>query len=104
METPELPASIRVWDPPWVFEWSWDQDILRFELAEIPGGTRMTFTTWLDSATAVPADKTAAGYHACLERLAEVLNHGAPHVALLDAEVAALETRYAALLEGAPGR
>ncbi|MBK9367468.1 MAG: SRPBCC domain-containing protein [Deltaproteobacteria bacterium] len=44
---PPLLGEIRVWDPPHVFEWTWDVDLLRFELAPEGEGTRLTFTTWL---------------------------------------------------------
>ena len=47
-ETP-LTGRIEVWDPPAVFQWTWSGDILRFELNPTDGGTRLTFTTWLEA-------------------------------------------------------
>jgi hypothetical protein len=65
---PPLTGEIRVWDPPRVFEWSWEVDLLRFELEPVPEGTRLTFTTWLGDATVDTVD-TASGYHICLDLL-----------------------------------
>jgi uncharacterized protein YndB with AHSA1/START domain len=100
---PDLPASIRVWDPPRVFEWTWDTDVLRWELEPAEGGTLLTFTTFIDTRE-VPAHKTAAGYHACLDRLAELLDRGAVTVPLVHAAVEALEATYERLAAAADGR
>lgn len=80
-----LHGEIRVWDPPSVFEWTWDGDVLRWELAETDGGTLLTFTTRLgpdpDAAT-----RTATGYHVCLEYLEALLDTGGTdHMAEPDA-------------------
>jgi hypothetical protein len=37
IETPQLRGEIRVWDRPAVFEWTWDTDVLRWELDEVDG-------------------------------------------------------------------
>lgn len=99
-DDPGLTGEIRVWDPPRVFEWTWDTDVVRFELAPDGDGTVLTLTTWLsenDPGTA----QTAAGYHVCLDHLARVLDTGAaPSVA--EADPSALEARYAELVEAAP--
>ena len=44
---PVLTGRIEVWQPPEVFEWWWDGDRLRWELAPDAAGTRLTFTTWI---------------------------------------------------------
>lgn len=68
IQTPTLHGKIRVWDPPRVFEWTWDTDVLRWELAADDDATILTFTTWLGNDDAGAAN-TAAGYHACLASL-----------------------------------
>ena len=47
IETPTLHGEIRVFQPPAVFEWTWDTDVLRWELAPDGDGTVLTFTTLL---------------------------------------------------------
>lgn len=94
MEEPDLPVEIRVWQPPEVFEWTWDGDVLRWELEATPEGTRLVFTTWLDAADPGSPRKTAAGYHACLERLVELLDEGEVAVPLVETEVEPLEALY----------
>jgi uncharacterized protein YndB with AHSA1/START domain len=100
IDTPTLRGEIRVWDPPSVFEWTWDTDVLRWELAERDGGTTLTFTTWLapDEAGAV---NTAAGYHSCLDCLQSMLDDGAPSEPLIEAKPEALERRYRVALAAA---
>ncbi|WP_306368428.1 SRPBCC domain-containing protein [Nocardiopsis sp. CC223A] len=71
-----LHGEIRVWDPPSVFEWTWDGDVLRWELAEADGGTLMTFTT-LTVPDPEGAAGTATGFHVCLEYLEALLDTGA---------------------------
>lgn len=100
-DDPGLTGSIRVWDPPKVFEWSWDTDIVRFELEPDGDHTVFTLTTWLSGKDAGTA-QTAAGYHVCLDHLAQLLDTGAaPSVA--EAETSPLETRYAEAVEAAAG-
>ena len=87
-----LHGEIRVWDPPSLFEWTWETDVLRWELTPEAGGTLLTFTTWMgpDAKGAVNA---AAGYHICLATLEELLDKGTAG-RLIDADVAPLERRY----------
>jgi uncharacterized protein YndB with AHSA1/START domain len=95
-----LTGEIRVWDPPSVFEWTWDTDILRWELTDLGDVTLLTFTTWLapdDSGAA----KTAAGYHACLDQLQELLDTGTTVEPLVDGDVTPLEVRYKQAVEAA---
>ena len=87
-----LHGEIRVWDPPSVFEWTWETDRLRWELTPEDGGTLLTFTTWMGP-DAKGATDAAAGYHVCLANLEELLDTGtAPR--LIDADVAPWERRY----------
>jgi uncharacterized protein YndB with AHSA1/START domain len=92
-----LHGEIRVWQPPAVFEWTWDADVLRWELKAIEGGTLLTFTTWLGDPDSNVVN-TAAGYHVCLDHLVLLLDHGSAP-ALMDADVAPVERRYAAIAE-----
>ncbi len=68
-------GEIRVWEPPSVFEWTWDVDLLRWELDPAGDGTHLTFTTWLGDPE-IDAIDPAAGYHFCLDQLAELLDRG----------------------------
>ena len=101
IDQPDLPAKILVWDPPRVFEWSWDTDVLRFELEPVPAGTRLVFVTWPDAAERVPFHKTGAGYHTCLDHLEEWLDVEKIETPLLHARVEPLEAAYQALLAAA---
>lgn len=99
IETPVLAGVISVWEPPAVFEWSWHTDRLRWELEERDGGTVLRFTTWLSDQGAGPV-KSAAGYHACLANLEQLLDTGdAP--SLVDVDTAPWEQRYEELVAGA---
>lgn len=91
-----MPGKITVWDPPSVFEWEWATDLVRFELTPDGDGTTLVLTTWLSEMGGDPA-KTAAGYHACLDNLMELLDVGAVSTPLVDVSVGDLETRYSAL-------
>lgn len=93
IEQPVMDGEILVWDPPSVFEFTWDVDRLRFELSAVPEGTQLRFTTWLRDPDA-PTEGAAAGYHTCLDELAALLD-GSPLTPLVDVDVALLEQRYA---------
>jgi uncharacterized protein YndB with AHSA1/START domain len=96
---PVMDGEILVWDPPSVFELTWDVDRLRFELDPTPEGTRLRFTTWLrDQAT--PPEGAAAGYHACLDQLVALLD-GEQLTSLVDVDVDELEQRYATMVRRA---
>lgn len=97
MEETVLHGEIRVWRPPTVFEWTWDADVLRWELEAVEGGTLLTFTTLLGDPDSDVVN-TAAGYHVCLDHLVLLLDHGSAP-ALMDTDVAPVEKRYAALVE-----
>ncbi len=87
-----------MWDPPEVFESAWDTDLLRWELAPDGDGTVLTFTTWLGE-VGHPAEKTAAGYHVCLDQLAELVATATVVQPLVAVDVAPLEERYRELTE-----
>lgn len=97
IEDPVLTGEIRAWDPPRLFEWTWEDDLLRWELAPDGDGTLLVFTTWLRDTGAASVTSSGAGYHVCLDRLAELLDTGSVGY-LEDATVRDLEQRYAALV------
>jgi hypothetical protein len=82
-----------VWEPPEVFEWTWDVDVLRWELRADGDGTLLTLTTRLGEPSAEHPANTAAGYHVCLDQLIELLDTGSVGP-LEDADVSELEQRY----------
>ena len=75
IEEPVLYGKILVWDPYEVFEWTWDTDVLRWELEPVADGTLLTLTTWLGKDVDIAKD-AAAGYHVCLDQLIELLDTG----------------------------
>ncbi len=96
-----LTGEIRVWDPPRVFEWTWDTDVLRWELSPEGEGTLLVFTTVIGESHKhdyLPA-QTAAGYHVCLDQLMELLDTGSVRTPLVDVPIAALEADYAEVVE-----
>ena len=95
--TPTLTGEIRVWQPPEVFEWAWSTDLLRWELVPDGDGTELTFTTWLGE-VGHPVEKTAAGYHVCLDQLVELLDTGTVAEPLVAVPVGDWEQRYAAAI------
>jgi hypothetical protein len=84
-----------------VFEWTWHTDLLRWELAPEGEGTRLTLTTWL-GAMGPGTAKVAAGYHACLANLEQLLDTGSAPP-LIDVDVAPLERRYEDQVAAASG-
>jgi len=93
MVEPDLPAEILVWDPPKTLVWKWDTDLLRFELEATESGTRLTFSTKIDTEQ-VPGHKTAAGYHLCLRCLHEHLDNSVVEIPLLGQPTLELEASY----------
>jgi uncharacterized protein YndB with AHSA1/START domain len=71
----DLPASVLQARPPTLLEYSWGTDLLRWELAPRPTGTRLTLSHTLKDRDWVP--KVAAGWHLCLV-VAEHLLDGRP--------------------------
>jgi uncharacterized protein YndB with AHSA1/START domain len=71
----DLPATVTRAEPPTVLEYTWGDSTLRWELAPLAGGTRLTLRQTVDDPDWVP--KVAAGWHLCLD-VAERLLDGAP--------------------------
>ena len=75
-ETPEKhPVTVTRADKPTLLEHTWGADLLRWELAAMPAGTRLTLRHAVDSEDMV--SQIAAGWHLCL-LVAERLLDGAP--------------------------
>jgi uncharacterized protein YndB with AHSA1/START domain len=68
-------SNVTVADPPRLLEYTWENDVLRWELAPSGGGTRLTLRHTLADQSFVP--KIAAGWQLCLD-VAERLLDGAP--------------------------
>jgi uncharacterized protein YndB with AHSA1/START domain len=63
---PELsPCTVSIADSPRLLEYTWDKDVLRWELAPTAAGTRLTLRHTLADQSFVP--KIAAGWHICLD-------------------------------------
>lgn len=105
---PVVPGRLHVWDPPRVFEWSWDTDRLRWELEDDAEATILTLTVWIgdprahgpdggspDAATGTAS--AAAGYHLCLDHLEVLLDEGTAGP-LVDADTGRLQSQYQALV------
>jgi uncharacterized protein YndB with AHSA1/START domain len=71
----DLPASVRRVEAPTLLEYTWGADTLRWELAAVGTGTRLTLRHTIDNREWVP--KVAAGWHICLD-VAERLLDGRP--------------------------
>ena len=93
IEEPVTHGKILTWDPHRVFEWTWDTDVLHWELAPVEGGTLLTLTTWFGRDVEIAKD-AAAGYHVCLDQLIELLDEGSTGP-LVDADVHRWEHEYA---------
>lgn len=94
-----LTGTIEVWEPLVAFQWTWDGDMLRFDLASNADGTTLTFTTWPQSPDPDGAANAAGGYHVCLAALQTLLDTGsAPPLVDSDARAIALRADYAAAI------
>jgi uncharacterized protein YndB with AHSA1/START domain len=73
-----MPATVTMVEPPWLLEYTWGEDRLRWQLEVVdPGdaGTRLTLRHTLTDREWLP--KVAAGWHMCLDVAARLLD-GAP--------------------------
>lgn len=75
-EGPVLTGAVRVFEAPRLLEYSWDEDILRWELTPSGAGTTLVFTTSLQQRSVAARDAT--GWHACLDALASLLEGRRP--------------------------
>ena len=68
-------ATVRRAEPPVLLEYTWEQDVLRWELAPIGSGTRLTLRHTVEDKAWIP--RVTAGWHLCLD-VAERALAGAP--------------------------
>jgi uncharacterized protein YndB with AHSA1/START domain len=71
----DMPAVITRAEPPTLLEFTWDSDLLRWELERTDGGTRLTLRHTISNHDWVP--KIAAGWHVCFD-VADLLIAGRP--------------------------
>lgn len=90
-------GEVLAWDPPRLFAWTWGGDEIRFELTEVPEGTRLVFSTWFGPAPVEPW-RAAAGWHECLALLIILLDQGVA-VGAAAGEGSRWEPAYRALFE-----
>jgi uncharacterized protein YndB with AHSA1/START domain len=91
----QMKGEIRIFEPDRVLEFTWHDEVLRFELAPRDGGTRLVFTHTLDKRTL--AGGVGAGWHMCFEALEHLLD-GRPPVPLTKALYDRRNAEYAALM------
>lgn len=68
-------AEVKRAEPPRLLEYTWGEDLLRWELSAIPAGTRLVLMHTLKDRDWL--SKTTAGWHICLD-VADRLLAGAP--------------------------
>ncbi len=70
----DMTGRVTALDPPQLFAFLWGEDELRLELEPAGAGCRLRLTHFLTRSD--EAARTAAGWHVCLDRLAELLGTG----------------------------
>lgn len=71
IELPPMEGEMRAFEPPSLMELTWGGDVLRFELAPEGDGTRLALTVQMEELG--KASRDGAGWHVCLDRLAQRL-------------------------------
>lgn len=97
IDEPVLTGRIVTWDPPRCFAWTWDDELLTFDLAPLDGGTRLTLTVRLSS-KGPGAALAGAGYHTCLDQLVALVETDNPPP-FIDQDGSRYEPDYAALVD-----
>ena len=76
-EGPTLPGEMRIFDPFELLEFTWSDEVMRFELA--PDGEDATVLRFINTFDDVgKAARDAAGWHVCLDALEVDLGGGVP--------------------------
>jgi uncharacterized protein YndB with AHSA1/START domain len=73
-EASPMHGTMLAFDPPHVLELRWGDEVLRFELEAVAGGTELTFFDTFDELGKAARD--AAGWHTCLDLLAAGIDGG----------------------------
>jgi uncharacterized protein YndB with AHSA1/START domain len=92
LELAPMQGEIVSWQPPRLLEFTWGEDLLRFELAPDGEGTLLVLTASLDEIGKVARD--SAGWHMCLDQLVGELQ-GKPATAHDDERWYQLNRAYA---------
>jgi uncharacterized protein YndB with AHSA1/START domain len=71
----DMPCTVLRAERPELLEYTWADDVVRWELSETESGTRLILRHTVDGRDLVP--KVAAGWHLCLD-VAELLLDGTP--------------------------
>lgn len=95
LDDAELPGRLLTWQPPTLFEFTWDTEHLRFELEPADGGTRLHVTVRATDPGPRGFASTATGYHVCLDALVSHLD-GIDASIFDKSGVEALEAAYSA--------
>ncbi len=69
LDIPPMEGALRIFDPPSTLEFTWGEDILRFEL-EASGEGQTTLVLTVTMAEIGKAARDATGWHSCLDNLA----------------------------------
>jgi uncharacterized protein YndB with AHSA1/START domain len=69
---PATEGTLTKLEPERLLEFSWGEDLLRFELSAHGSGTKLVFVSTFDERAVAP--RSAAGWHACLDGLAKRLD------------------------------
>lgn len=92
-----LPGRLLAWEPPHLFEFTWDTERLHFALEPHGSGTKLTVTIRVEQPGPRGFASTATGYHVCIDALVAHLDGEAADIFDQEA-ISALEVEYAALL------
>jgi uncharacterized protein YndB with AHSA1/START domain len=65
-------GEMLVFDPPRLLEYRWEEEVLRFEVRSVEGGSELTFLSRFEEVGKAARD--AAGWHLCLDLLEEHLD------------------------------
>jgi uncharacterized protein YndB with AHSA1/START domain len=72
-DAPEMPpGEVKEYDPPRAFSYTWDEDLLRWELSPHDDGCQLVLTHTFDDR--FKAARDAAGWHVCLMALEAALD------------------------------
>ena len=71
---PDFDGEVLAYQPQSLVEFRWGTDVIRLELAGRPGGCALTLLDTFDEVGKAARD--AAGWHECLDRLADDLDFG----------------------------
>jgi uncharacterized protein YndB with AHSA1/START domain len=93
-------VAVRVAEPPRLLEYTWDKDVLRWELEPTASGTRLTLRHTVEDKDWIP--RVAGGWHICLD-VADLFLSGRPVGRIVAEEAKAygwedLHAHYGALL------